>query len=306
MTPSDPRAPMNARPFLAAVPLLLAFAGPAVAHDFWVRPSDFHPRVGARSQLALRVGERFVGDAVPLDPRRVERFVCVGPDGEEPLAFAPGADPAATFTPRVAGIHVVGYRSRRSAITLEAAKFEAYLREEGLDAVVAWRAAHGETAAPGREVYSRCAKALLVAGDAGTPRAGADRALGFPLELVPLRDPTTSAPGSPLRLRVLHEGAPLAGALVRATREGAPDGRRGARTDADGRVGLDVDAAGTWLVTCVHMLRAPKDANADWESLWASLTFEVTERAPPAAAPATTAQGRAPPTPAAPGAAPAR
>ena len=200
----------------------------------------------------------------------------------------------------------MGYRSRRSAITLEAAKFEAYLREEGLDAVVAWRAAHGETAAPGREVYSRCAKALLVAGDAGTSRTGADRVLGFALELVPLGDPTTLASGSPLRLRVLHEGAPLAGALVRATREGAPDGRRGARANAEGRVGLDVDAAGTWLVTCVHMRRAPKDANADWESLWASLTFEVTERAPTAAAPATTAQDRAPPTPVAPGAAPAR
>lgn len=266
---------MNRLPLLAASALLLACAAPAVAHDYWVRPSTFRPRVGAKADLALRVGERFAGDAVPLDPRRVERFVCVGPAGEVPLAFAPGADPAATVTPRVAGLHVVGYRSRRSPITLDAVKFEAYLRDEGLDGVLAWRAAHGESGAPGREVYSRCAKALLVAGEVAGPGAGADRVLGLTLEIVPVEDPTALAPGGTLRLRVLHAGAPLAGALVRATREGAADARRGARTDADGRVALPLDAEGSWLVTCVHMTRAPEEAQADWESLWASLTFDM-------------------------------
>ncbi len=273
---------------LAAPLLLLASAVPALGHDFWVRPSAFRVRPGTNVELALRVGERFVGDAVPLNPPKVERFACVGPEGEVRLAFAPGADPAATFTPTVAGIHVVGYRSRRSQITLDAKKFEAYLAEEGLERVTAWRAANGEGDAPGREVYSRCAKALIVVGDARSPRVGADRALGFPLEIVPKDDPTSLAPGAVLRLRVLDGGRPLAAALVRLTREGAPDGRRGGRTDAEGHIDLVVDAAGTWLVTCVHMVRAPADAKADWESLWASLTFDVLAPPPPAVVPAPT------------------
>ena len=33
--------------------------------------------------------------------------------------------------------------------------------------------------------------------------------------------------------------------------------------------------AGVWLVKAVHMAPAPAESGAEWESLWASLTFEV-------------------------------
>ena len=33
--------------------------------------------------------------------------------------------------------------------------------------------------------------------------------------------------------------------------------------------------AGAWLIKAVHMIRAPSDAGADWESFWASLTFAL-------------------------------
>src|SRR5438034_99641 len=57
----------------------------------------------------------------------------------------------------------------------------------------------------------RCAKAGL----AGTDATRATRAVGMPLELVP-----EAAPGAApsLRVRVLAEGRPLAGALVRVWR----------------------------------------------------------------------------------------
>jgi hypothetical protein len=34
---------------------------------------------------------------------------------------------------------------------------------------------------------------------------------------------------------------------------------------------------GMWLVKAVHMVPAPKAANADWASYWASLTFSMNE-----------------------------
>ena len=34
----------------------------------------------------------------------------------------------------------------------------------------------------------------------------------------------------------------------------------------------------TWLVKAVHMVQAPAGTDADWESLWASLTFEIPKR----------------------------
>ena len=32
---------------------------------------------------------------------------------------------------------------------------------------------------------------------------------------------------------------------------------------------------GVWLVKAVHMVPLPKGQDADWESFWASLTFEL-------------------------------
>lgn len=32
---------------------------------------------------------------------------------------------------------------------------------------------------------------------------------------------------------------------------------------------------GAWLFTTIHMIPAPEGLDADWESFWASLTFEL-------------------------------
>ena len=45
--------------------------------------------------------------------------------------------------------------------------------------------------------------------------------------------------------------------------------------DAKGNVTLRLARSGLWLVKAVHMAAAPPDAGVDWESWWASLTFEL-------------------------------
>ena len=49
-------------------------------------------------------------------------------------------------------------------------------------------------------------------------------------------------------------------------------------TDAAGRALITLDNAGTWLIKGVHIIELP-DTNeqADWESFWASLTFELAD-----------------------------
>ena len=55
-----------------------------------------------------------------------------------------------------------------------------------------------------------------------------------------------------------------------------PADRLTVRTGADGRARLPLNRAGRWLVKAVHMIAVPaSDPAADWESFWASLTFEV-------------------------------
>ena len=108
---------------------------------------------------------------------------------------------------------------------------------------------------------------------AGKPdvKTGADRVLGLRLELIAEKNPYVTGR---VPVRLLYEGKPLEGALVVAFNKAEPLKKLKARTDKDGRVQLEFIRPGTWLVTSVHMFPAPVKADADWESVWASLTFE--------------------------------
>jgi uncharacterized GH25 family protein len=259
---------------LAALASLVVVAGaaPLSAHDFWIEPSAYRAAAGSPIDIALRVGEGYRGDDVARDETRIRRFLVAGPAGEQAIPGENGVSPAGRVTLQTEGLVVLGYHNRPSAITLEADKFEAYLGEEGLERISALRAARGEKSKPGREIYSRCAKALVVFGRRST--GGHDRRLGLPLELVPEANPYL-ANGGRLRVRVLFHDRPLEGALVVALAREAPDRTLSARSDAEGRVVLDLAGDRTWLVKTVHMVPAPAGSGADWESLWGSLTFQT-------------------------------
>jgi uncharacterized GH25 family protein len=259
---------------LALLGLLGLIPAPARAHDFWIEPSGFHLAPGGRATVRLRVGQQFRGDPMPREAKRIERFAAVGPAGEIPVPGVEGGEPAGFLVfPQAPGLYWIVYDSSRESIELEAAKFEPYLKDEGLDAVIAARAKKGQSAQPGREVYSRCAKALIAVGPLDAP--GYDRVLGLELELVPEKNPLLASPGSALPVRLLYRGKPLKGALVAAFTKEHPEAKVALRTDAAGRVTLPLAGTGHWLIKAVHMVPAPAGTGADWESLWASVTFEI-------------------------------
>ncbi len=264
---------MRGRAPFAALFLLGFHPARVLAHDFWIEPSSFHPEVGSELAVSLRVGEHFRGDPVPRADRRIVRFVLSSAAGETPIGGLPATDPAGFVRISSPGFFLIGYRSNRTPTTLEPEKFEKYLADEGLDRVLEARAARGERGKPGKEVYSRCAKSL-VAGN-GSGQAGFDRILGLTLELFADSNPLRARPGGKMPFRVLYEGKPLAGALVKAIALKDPDNTLSARSDAQGRVAFILARKGVWLVKAVHMVPAPPETGADWESLWASLTFEI-------------------------------
>ena len=246
--------------------------GPARAHDFWIEPSNYRPSADEMIVLHLRVGSDLVGAPVSRHPSRIERFLADGPDGRRPVVGPAGGDPAGVVRIEAGGAVVVGYQSRPTSIELPAERFQAHLRHEGLDDALAWRERNGRSEAPGREMFSRCAKSIVRTGDAGAGEF--DRMIGLRLELLLRMDPGSIDADGLLPVQLLHEGEPLAGALVVAVSRDAPGHRHEARTDNDGLVHLRLDRAGVWLVKSVHMRPVPPGSGADWESLWASLTFQ--------------------------------
>lgn len=288
---------MKATLFRTALGLLLALCAnqAAMGHDFWIEPSSYRPEIGSSVRLALRVGEDFSGRAIPRSSGHIDRFVASGPRGEQAVPGLEGRDPAGFVRVDARGTYTVTYQSHRSAITLEGARFEKYLAAEGLDSVLEKRRQRGESAAAGREVFSRCAKTTLrtAGGDVGSKPAAAlapastgsapvephDASIGCPFELFVEDDRGTPSLDANNSVLALYRGQPLAGVRVVAL-TGGPDGRHlTARTGPDGKVQFNLDSVGPWLVKAVHMVEAPDEVDSDWESLWASVTFEVTSKA---------------------------
>lgn len=254
---------------------------PTQAHEFWIEPASFRPEVRRQVDVALMVGDGFPGEPFSRKPQRTVRFEQTradprGAPASEPIAGRVGAHPAGRCAFTEPGNHILIFRSNHAFVELEAEKFESYLREKGLEGIITQRAERNASNKPGREAYSRCAKALVQArGDGPVPSEKPDRAVGLPLEIVALSD--VHLPGAatqPLTFQLLHDGKPLASALVLAQRRGDKV-HSNTRTDADGRVTLTLEQPGVWLVAAVHMTPAPDNLGADWESLWASLTFEL-------------------------------
>jgi uncharacterized GH25 family protein len=254
--------------------VLLAATVRVAAHDFWIQPSAFRPKVGALVGLQLLVGQDMIGDPVPRDPPAVKMFVVQSGTGQKPVPGRDGGNPAGIVRVEAPGLLVVGYQSLPRSIELTPDKFGQYLGEEGLDEIRSLAVASNKIDRPAHERYSRCAKALLLSGPAaGT---GGDRALGLTLELVAERNPYLTTVGQPLPFRLTYEGKPKAGALVIAVSEVDPARKMSARSDRDGRVVFAFPAGGAWLVKAVHMIPS-KSPEADWESFWASLTFELSD-----------------------------
>jgi len=261
---------------LAAV--LAVLAGSALqAHDFWIEPSAFRPAIAQRVAVRLRVGQEFKGDPVPRDPSLMKRFVLAGPGGETAVAGVPNTEPAGFLSIPAPGLYTVAYTSNPEPVQLDAKKFNDYLSQEGLEAIRELRARRGQSEAPDREIFSRYAKALILAGG-GEAAADWNRELGMRLELIPGANPYMLTGSQILPVRLLYNGKPLQGALVTAFTKERPESKFSIRSDAKGRAALKIDRPGTWLVKAVHMIPAARESGADWESFWASLTFEVPGR----------------------------
>ena len=267
----------------------------ASAHDVWLEPGAPLAARGDELLLHLHLGNAFVSDEErPLQKDHVARFDFFSDRvGRRDLLVAGQDEQMPVGHVRLesgAGLAVMDRTAH--PITMPADKFNRYLSDEGLDAVIAQRARLNQTDQPGRESYSRFLKTLVQERDltAATPNTLYKRRVGQRLEILLETDPSRLKPDGMLVVKVLFEGKALPGARVMAYRRVANDPPAApltATTSARGMAEFRADQPGLWLVRLVHMRPATDkrpDAPLQWESFWATYTFAV-RNAPPSATP---------------------
>ncbi|MBC8082156.1 MAG: DUF4198 domain-containing protein [Hymenobacter sp.] len=262
--------------------LLLAASSVAVAHEFWLLPPQFFVAPGTTFNLRVFVGENFAGERWAGKSRRVTGLAHYAPAGPEDL-LAP-ATAADTLHPNVTfaqpGTHMVVLSTNNAFLTLEAAKFNAYLKEDGLDYILLQRQQGNSLSKPGREAYRRCAKTLVQVGSpATTDTARAwSRPTGLALDLVPEQNPYALRVGGSLTIRVLADGLPRPGQLVQVWQRtaGKPVQIIKLYSNQNGRVLFRLTSPGQYMVSTVRMVPATLP-EADWQSTWSTLTFGFKE-----------------------------
>ena len=296
------------RPVALAALLLLVAAPVLAAHDLFLKLTSYYVTPGHEPVRVPVLNGTFARSENSVARDRVRDATLVGFGGVNHLGTSgwsvSGDTSYLTFPVRQAGTYVVGASTRPRTIALSAQDFNDYLREDGILDVLDARTRRGELAKPARERYAKHVKAVFQAGEPRTSAYGA--VLGYPAEIVPLANPYAARVGDSLAVRCLVHGKPVANQVViaggeRAVEGGQPTSARAAptagaaqptqsaqptprihpipqqlvRTDQDGVARIGLGEPGKWYVKFVNMVPVAGDSTLDYESQWATLTFEV-------------------------------
>jgi uncharacterized GH25 family protein len=267
------------RPLILAAALLLGSAASLAAHDLFLKVERYFVPPNSEVRVYVLNGTFSKSEgAVTRD--RLRALDLVTPAGAAPLdtsAWVPAGDTTLlTVRTGEAGTYVVGASLRPRELRLEAKDFNKYLATDGVPDILEARRRSGELDQPARERYHKHVKAVLQVGARRSD--GFDRALGYPAELVPLDNPYALRRGASLRVRALVDGQAVANQYVVSggrTADGSRIAQRAVRTGADGVARIALRSAGVWYVKFIHMARAAGDTTIDYESKWATLTFQV-------------------------------
>jgi len=264
---------------LVELVLVLLVVPLSFAHDLWlIPPTKSEPDQQLR--ILAHSGMDFPKSEHAPDPAKFARRLIINPDGKEAAlepAGTEGLSGLLAFRPQKSGVYVVAVETTPKLITLDADKFNSYLVSDGLPHIYLLRAKEKTLDQPGRERYSKSPKALLRVGKEAA--GDASKAVGLPLEIVPLKDPFTLKPGDTLPVRVLFQNKPLADANLGWAHPDEGEMPRGTvRTDGKGEALIPIGKTGLMTIRLTHMTR-PKAKDYEWESFWTTLTWMVPEKA---------------------------
>lgn len=259
--------------------LLVAVATMAQAHDLFLRMDNFHVPANASARIRVLNGT-FSSSENSVTRDRLRDLSVVSPSGrarvDTSLWSSTGDTSLFALRTGASGTYVVGASLLPREITLTGKEFNTYLKDDGVPDVLAARTRAGQLGKAATERYSKHVKAIVQAGDQRTGDFSV--VLGYPAELVPLDNPYTLRARSTLRVRAMVDGKAVANQLVMIGGRFRNEGRfkaRSVRTDETGIARVPLTHSGQYYVKFISMVPYVGTEKIDYESKWATLTFEI-------------------------------
>jgi hypothetical protein len=248
------------------------------AHDLFLKLESYFVGLNERSTIKILNGS-FQGSEGPVNFARLADLSVISPSGQRSkVAEADLSKDDKTsvigWTPTEAGNYVFGLSTMTREIELSGKDFNGYLEEDGIPDTLAERQKRNETEKAARERYSKHVKAIVQAGDTRT--ANYKKPLGYPVEIVPRTNPYSLKVGDTFEFVCLKDGKPIDNQYVMTGYDDETNLRLSdnVRTNRKGIGKMKILSPGKWYVKFIHMTRLD-DPRLNYESKWASLTFQV-------------------------------
>jgi hypothetical protein len=245
-----------------------------LGHNLWL--------VGKYEQTKIRIsantGDKFPESDSAVKQERVADFRLISLSGFKPITnYRVEENSLVADVPNDNNTFLcVALALYAHPITLEAKKFAGYINEENAQEFVrpSFMAEHSTD--PQRESYTKFAKVLMESGETQLNDIS-DLIAGHRLEIVPQIAPLSVGINQVLPVQVLFEGKPIMGLRVSSGCESLNDGRYLSHTltDENGMTDVEISENGHWFAR-THFIRPHLDReNFDWESFWASVSFQI-------------------------------
>jgi uncharacterized GH25 family protein len=265
----------------AAVGLLLflTLLIPVFGHDLFLKLDGYFIKPGDKVRIKILNGSFQQSDGA-VSYQRLQDVSVISPTEARtnPKETEFTKDEKTSYLhlqPTEEGNYVVGLSTMAREIDLKAKDFNEYLSHDGIPDTLAERKRTKTLNKNVRERYSKHVKTIFQVGVQQTDNY--KTALGYPVEIIPQTNPYALKAGETFEFLCLKNGKPLVNQFVMSGRE-TPGGKMivgaNVRTDKNGIAKIRLTGAGKWYVRFIQMSEL-KDPKLNYESLWATLTFEI-------------------------------
>jgi len=256
----------------AVAALLVTHASASFAHDTWIMCTP--PVIESSAPVSLHVTSGMAFPAFDTAPKPERIKHCQWRIGGKQGSFSEFQtdDPASLVVAgrvHTDGVAVIYAEFHPKEIDLQPDEVTHYLDEIGAPEGVRRAIEKAGAGATFHETYTKHAKTYLRVGEKGDA-TGCLGPVGFAIDFLPARDPTTLKVGDTLTVKVIRGGDELSGYSVGTVSGTGKTSMQ--RTNQNGMVTVEITAPGWWLVRGTELRQK---ADGTWESDFTTLTFFV-------------------------------
>ena len=290
--------PIRLQPFVVSTLLFMAHI-PLAAHDLFLRPNSYSPSPNSTNQIVVFNGS--FAESMNTVPESLVDVIYLGKSSDIVELPTEGWHETDSKTdllrslfksnsinlentnrfelPKAqTGTLALGVSLFPSRIAMERDEFLDYLKTEAYLEIDLDEFGFSEPDDIIRERYLKTAKTLIQIGNQKSNNV--TEPLGQIIEIVPLTHPGNIKAGDTLDFQILLEGEsladqPVATGMQHKSATRTDEERTLLTSNENGVISLPILRTGTYWMKLIHLRTAPEEDSMDFNSYWASLTFEI-------------------------------